>query len=405
MQSFKASVLVTVVVISLLMLLFVCGIFLSKEYYGQPLRQWLTEQQERMWLDSGFRLYGRETVGCLTDTAGYLLFPPDERSRIRVKVLPWGLYEVVTVSLGKKSYSVRWLGGKQAGYREESLYVCDGGSLFGLAGSTNVRGKAALPLGRVNYVPVNAEFFSGAALPDSAICRSDGNLPPVWEAARKRATDYCRQNDLSFRSLEEITGAVRSFREETVGVACTGRVEGDYRGRFLLYSSSILYIGPACRLEHVLVAAPSVIIGKGFRGSLQVFARDTVVVDEGAELRYPSGIFVCGGNPGRRVEIRDSSVVNGYVIVDGGEREELRPLLNYRQSRTASVRGLVYVDGIAQLEGRVCGSLLLKESYYFSPAGYYKDILYRTEVSGNREMVWPLWMKGEGGKEVIEWLE
>lgn len=403
MQSLKASVLVTVVVIALLMLLFVSGIFLAKEYYGQPLRQWLTEQQERMWLDSGFRLYGRDTAGCLADTAGYLLFPPDGRSRIRVKVLSWGLYEVVTVSLSKGTCSVRWMGGKQEGSRKVSLYVCDGGSLFGLAGSTSIRGKVALPLGRVSYVPVNAEFFSGTVLPDTAVSRSDGGLPAVQEAARKRATGYCRQGGPWLG--EEMRESVRSFREETVRVACTDRVEGSYRGRFLLYSPSLLYIGPDCCLEHVLVAAPSVVIGKGFRGSLQVFARDTVVVDKGAQLQYPSGVFVCDGNPGRRVEIRDSAVVNGYVIVDGGEREEGRPLLNYRQSRTASVRGLVYVDGIAQVEGKVSGSLLLKDSYYFSAAGYYKDILYRAEVCGNREMVWPLWLEGNDGKEVIGWLE
>ena len=61
MKTFKASVLATVVVVSVLMLLFVCGIFSLKMYYGRPVREWVAEQQERMWLDSGFLLYCRDT--------------------------------------------------------------------------------------------------------------------------------------------------------------------------------------------------------------------------------------------------------------------------------------------------------------------------------------------------------
>ena len=135
------------------------------------------------------------------------------------------------------------------------------------------------------------------------------------------------------------------------------------------------------------------------------YCRDTVVVREGAELEYPSGIYLLSANPQRRVEIKEHAWVNGYVIVDGERRITQKREINYRQALTARVRGLVYVDGIAQVQGIIAGALYVKDSYYFSESGYYSGLLYNAVLLENPEMIWPFWLEGCPERRVIRWLE
>ena len=56
-------------------------------------------------------------------------------------------------------------------------------------------------------------------------------------------------------------------------------------------------------------------ISTGFRGSLQVFASDSVIVGGGASLEYPSGIYVDSGDKRPYVILEKGAEVKGYVIV------------------------------------------------------------------------------------------
>ena len=71
---------------------------------------------------------------------------------------------------------------------------------------------------------------------------------------------------------------------------------------------------------------------------------------------------------------------------------------SYRQSRTARVRGLLHADGAAQVQGIVAGCAELRQVVYFSPQGYYKDMLYDLTLLENSATAQPLW---HGGAETV----
>ena len=71
---------------------------------------------------------------------------------------------------------------------------------------------------------------------------------------------------------------------------------------------------------------------------------------------------------------------------------------SYRQSRTARVRGLLHADGAAQVQGIVAGCAELRQAVYFSPQGYYKDMLYDVTLLENSATAQPLW---HGGAEAV----
>ncbi len=400
----KASVLASVMIVAVLMLLVVSGLIVVREHYDSAFYRLQEQKQQQMWLDSGFLFYCRDTAGQLRDTAGYVLFPEDKRSRIRVEAKPWGLYEAVTVTVGRTS-SVRLLGMAQSARLPVLLYACDRGGIFSLAGRTQIEGKACLPAAGVSYTAVRSEFFDGTPLPVSRISRSGKELPALQEEVRQRVTDCYRLEEGVVWTAPLPEYWKQPFGESTLIFPVGGEIKGKYSGNVILYSETPVYLGEECRLDAVLMVAPSVVIGPGFQGSLQVFARDTVVVREGAELEYPSGIYLLSANPQRRVEIKEHAWVNGYVIVDGERRITQKREINYRQALTARVRGLVYVDGIAQVQGIIAGALYVKDSYYFSESGYYSGLLYNAVLLENPEMIWPFWLEGCPERRVIRWLE
>ena len=110
-------------------------------------------------------------------------------------------------------------------------------------------------------------------------------------------------------------------------------------------------------------------------------------------LEYPSGIYA-----GMYAEIGDRTSVNGYAIVrDTVVRKKVSA--NYRQSRTARLRGLLWVDGVAQVQGVVSGCAVLQQAVYFSPQGYYKDMLYDVTLLENPVTAQPLWLPAVRRKE------
>lgn len=97
--------------------------------------------------------------------------------------------------------------------------------------------------------------------------------------------------------------------------------------------------------------------GREGRGGTGISFRDLFVVRQstktGGNKRACLGKWVC--HCGRREE-------------NNAKRE-----INYRQALTARVRGLVYVDGIAQVQGIIAGALYVRIAIIFLKAGIIPD--------------------------------
>ena len=160
----------------------------------------------------------------------------------------------------------------------------------------------------------------------------------------------------------------------------------------MLYADC-LRIDSTCRFEHPLIVARKIIVGSGAHISAQLFAWDTVVVEPRAMLEYPSGIYA-----GVYAEVGDRAQVNGYAVVRDTVRRK-KVTASYRQSRTARLRGLLWVDGVAQVQGIVAGRAVLRQAVYFSPQGYYKDMFYGVALLDNPVTAQPLWLASARRKE------
>lgn len=387
------SVLPTVVAVSVVMLTALLGLATLWEQEMSLFARSQRLRQARADVESAYVLYRLHPDDeSLTAPEGYLLYDSLPRSRVFVRPEPWGLYEAVRVRTGDSLLHVCRLFGA-APEPENTLYYADNRSAVTLAGRTVLQGTLHLPQNGLIYGRVGSDFYRGKPIPHAAIRRAEAALPlPEPEVLRRVAALFAERPQASepfpdslFRSLQRDSAAVLRLGDAEIG-------DCSLRGRIILCGDE-LRIDSTCRMEHLLVAARKITVASGARITAQLFARDTLVVEARAVLEYPSGIYA-----GQYAELGERAEVNGYAIVrDTVTRKKVSA--SYRQSRTARVRGLVWVDGIAEVRGIVSGRVVVRQAVWFSPQGYYKDMLYDVTLLENPVTAQPLWLPALRRKE------
>lgn len=391
----SGSALPTVVVVSVVMLTMLLGLLMLWEHEELLFARMRRLRQARADIESAYTIYGLHPENEeLTPANGYLLYDSLPLSRIYVKPQPWGLYEAVSVTTADSLICTCRLFGAvpEPG---KTLFYADNRSALTLTGHTELRGTLQLPQNGLIYGRIGSDFFSGAQVARIAIKQSESALPAPTAATKKRIHHILTDTAHTFAQLAD--SVYHSFKNDSTLFLRLGNVEiGNctLRGKIIVYADE-LRIDASCRIEHALIHARKITVGNDIRIRAQLFATDTVLIEPGAVLEYPSGIYAQ-----QYVDIREKASVDGYVIVcDTVVRK--KPSANYRQDRTACVRGLLYVDGVAQVQGIVSGRTILRQATYFSPQGYYKDMLYDAALLENAVTAQPLWLKAAQRKEVV----
>ncbi len=357
----------------------------------------------RAHIASGFTLYDEypEEVVSRLDTAGTVtLYDSMPRSRIGVDRKPWGLYEVVTIAGYDGTIRSSKILGKRVPCEDRFVLYCrDNNSPVTLTGKTHIEGAVRTPRGGIVYGQMGAVFFDGEKLEPGTITPAESELPAPTDEALVVIDEL--------KALAGAGGVVSASDSITAGFANSEPLviaagdrpeESCFSGNIVIVAEE-LSIPSSCRLRDVMVVAEKVRIEKGFAGSLQVFASDSLNVEDDVLLDYPSGLF-----SEKYIALADSVTVGGYVVVNPDGKPDPRNA-NYRQSRHARVRGLVYIAGSAQLQGIVSGVAMLARAVYYSPRGYYENMICDATVLENPETAWPLWLDdGPPERKEAKWV-
>ena len=324
----------------------------------------------------------------LTAQDGFRLYDSLPRSGVRIAARPWGLYEIVTVTTADYLARLCRIVGAEPD-AECTLYYADGGTALNVAGGTRLRGMSYLPEKGLVYGRMGAEPYNGGPVPASAVGRSGAALPEPDKQAVARLRHLLTRNAVAG---EFVGNRHNPFSADTTLFMPAGSADMagcSLSGRIVL-SGDEIRIDSACRMSGIIVCARKVTVCSGARITAQILVRDTAVVGPRAVLAYPSGIYAQG-----YAELGGGAAVDGYVIVCDTARRE-RPSACYRQAPDARLRGLLYVDGMAEVRGCVTGFACLRSAVYFSPQGYYKDMLYDVELRENPVTAHPLWIADTG---------
>lgn len=372
----NAGILPAVLVICVLMLLALFAVYMT--WSGESL--FVAGINYRMAqyanMESACVIYRNDStfIRKLEQTREYRLYPEDRSSVVRLTAGLWGLYEIITLK-GEKEIPVsyRLLGNIRHSEYACNFYYPDNHTSLIITGNTTINGEMCLPASGMRSGQIRSEFFSGAPVDERKIKPGGRTLP---------------------LPLERSAGHIKSLFEDA--------------GHILHFKGEKEFAGNNIELDHLsgdaLVIARKITVQENAVIKGQLFATDTILVKSGAVLQYPGGIFLAGDNPGRYVEIGEGCIINGYVIVDGDGKSDIN-YPNYKQSPGGEIRGMVYINGIAILHGRIKGPVFLQRAVFYSDYGYYDNTIYNAVIEENDNLVFPLWLNSRYGKKEIKWLE
>lgn len=347
------SVLVVSVLILLLILFAYSAITINMHRYAF----YHKKKQLREDLKSALVLYCADSTLCDADDSSEVeLFAGHDK--VRVSVERCGLYERVRLFNDYPDEYHVLAGRRCENDLKAAFWLCDRNRALSLAGDARIDGLVYMPLNGINYTEVNMRYYTGEQIPEERLSISSKDLPSIDSIQFEHARKLCRQND----EKVELSSSVRD----------------------------------------TIICGSVVKIREGFRGNLQVFASDSVIVEDGAKLEYPSGIYVDSGERRPYVLLEKGSKVNGYIIVTSQNSDSQLRYPSYVQKSGATLNGLLYVDGSCNIEGDIIGATYVKDCYYYSNGNVYAGTLYDARIARGDSLAFPIFLKGPYERKMIK---
>lgn len=226
----------------------------------------------------------------------------------------WGIFETVScwATLHGDTLESSYLLGKNE-QNQLALAVADQGRALKVSGKSQIIGNADLPKSGVKSFLVRGtpylgkQFLIGKKLTgkfNSSEYKSD--VLTSWKDLEKVLAEAFPPDNNS----KEIFNPFSNQAFLLTQLSSSGRL----KGKLIISSSNGLIIPSSAELEDIIIIAPHVIVSSGFKGSIQVFATDSIVVNSNSSLTYPSSLNLLvkqKGNP--RIELKKDAYMHGVI--------------------------------------------------------------------------------------------
>jgi hypothetical protein len=160
-------------------------------------------------------------------------------------------------------------------------------------------------------------------------------------------------------------------------------------GNIGVISTDAVLVEPTCQLERTILSGSKIAIKDGFQGSVQLFARDSIIIGKNCNLLYPSVICINNENINNiYFEIGESSSIEGTIIVYQQYPAAEKPKLKI--GKGCIIKGQIYHTGIIELNSEVHGSLWCEGLYLKTPRAFYHNHLLDNVIDFSllpREMI------------------
>ncbi len=320
---------------------------------------------------------------------------------------PWGVFDYFKITAKHGRFirnSYFSIANEPSEKAKSALFLVDERRPLSVVGNTRLTGTVYLPQSGIQSAYVERVGYQNDSLFYGQRRTSEGEMPDLNEDLLDDVDEVSKyRNRVSYR---ETFNLEQKFSSDTLARFNSFRLNvNDTLSGFIWLDARKVVLDSLCRLENVLVTADVIEFKKGFEGSGQFFAEDTIYVRSGAKVDYPSVLFVSSGLSNGSIQVEKEGEVNGILGVDGDVN-------NYYQRHIyiesgGKVSGAVYCHGFLEIYGEIQGHATVRKSLVNATSAIYENYFLNAEIDGTKQnqhfLVPPLWFYEEDQK-ILQWL-
>lgn len=384
----KANALFITVAISMIVALMSGMLILSAYYNKTSILYNLKKERLVSNANSGINyILGDEAAVEYGETKTIDLFESENDSVILNKNI-WGVFEIASATAfkGKDSCSQTVLYGYSPDtILKSALYLADQNRALFLCGSTKVKGTCYLPEAGVKRAYIEGQGYINSDLIDGTEKRSKTSLTPLNEKlSNELVKNFIDSNDV-VNELEIADTIQHSFSKPTIVIEIASSIftlnNKVFSGNIIIKSKGKIIISPENKLQNIQIYASSIEVKERFRGAVQLFAQDSLVIEKNCKLDYPSALGIVK-NRFRMfqqfIKIGEESVVEGICI-------GFCPINDINKvkiaiAEKALVYGHIYCDGYVDVKGSIYGHVTCGNFRLQTPSSTYDNHLLNATI-------------------------
>jgi hypothetical protein len=306
-----------------------------------------------------------------------------EKDSVRLEQKAWGLLDIAIIKswsgqgIYQDSMVKTFLVGKES--PNYALSLSEGNAPLYVCGTTRVIGDAFLPREGVERGAFNVAQGNPYTGDKLIYGKTEIVKPTDLSIYKERFEDLKALQDLSGNIVLEQDSIIQFFNQPTL-VLNSGRFNTKnlvLKGNIIVVASERIEVSANSVLEDVLLVAPEIIIESGFQGTIQAFAWDSLVVETGVFLDFPSVLSLLPYEEATsfspEIVLQEGAEMIGTLMVPSFRYNTYKSKVTIEPS--AKITGQVWVNGVLQHKGIVYGSVLCTEFLLKTPAGVYENYL------------------------------
>lgn len=271
-----------------------------------------------------------------------------------------------------------------------------------LSGDTRLEGKVYVPNKKIERANIAGQSYKHDKLVFGEIFKAENDLPKLKSAVRN-LTISSFSSDL-IKQAFKARDSVYSFQDPTTLYTSLSalNIENKISGNVIIHSFDSIYVTSESKLKGVILVAPKIRIQSGFKGDIQAVVHESIVLEEGVVLEYPSTIVL--NELAERLEDNERYVIlekgaelRGGILVTSQKKDFRRPP-SVKLNHETVVSGIVYVNGQIELHGNIIGSLFTESIRLNVGGGRYSNHLMDVIISADRvpkDFLYPSWLETE----------
>jgi len=412
----KAATLYIVLIISLMIAVISISLLSVAFYYRLEHQKKVRQDRLQARLQSGAAILlsanyasaegDRTAIG--TDLYG------DQQDSVILNQQHWGVFFVNTLSTQEQKDTLKQSFLSARVYRDSAaIYLADEDRPLSLSGNTQITGDGQLPKSGLKQSYVDGKPYAGKELIKGRIINSTRDVPPVEEKWIEEILKHFEEvPGIKFNPGDSL---VNTFFSPTqiyqLGTSQPQLSGYKLKGNIILVSDTTITLGADLLLEDVQVYAPGIIVEDGFKGSCQLFARDSIVIGKNCVFDYPSfaGVFKAEDSKVQaKVSLGEDCRFSGILLSYEKKRSDLQTMISF--AKGCLVKGEVFATGYIKMEapltvwGKVYAKRFMMQRSSTLYENYLIDIVLNRKLLNKYYLSSPLFKRGKPDNQVLKWL-